>query len=1030
MDTVRGGEILACGTCSYSVTSRFLCFCHSATFQNLRSFNNHIRQNSSNSTALRPLHNSDFDYHVPNYDDVLPDVPPITHSPPDNAGATPSTGWRHWLDNAPSFETCPNLDRPTLSSHFTTGDGRLLSTTTRKYIFNELTNPGGGACRIVASAFSQNTTSHNIPSDQLPSLAEVDYHLKMTSFLLSLTETQVSEFSHLLEKTVTNAIEMGGNPERRSSLFSSGCTRLPSSIDDLNCYYLTKPTAISKNIPSPEVLKDDSHYAISDIYDVTQHFLLWDDIPDFLHPSHFNGITPHRMIEVVEEVSKVCPHYKPLIIPFNEWKDKFEGSTTKKNRSSVHATTATFAFGKSTAHTSPLSIGLGSQDINSCDRRLSFNYRRLFGRFTWFYSKQHASIIPVYLVPYAAIQDRVEFSTFAHVLSHSSPIARRRYWIAHINLSQSLPCKPCHIGRLQRVSNQSHHPSFTSASSQSCECMDLDFEDVPTRLCRPLADDFPNDPCSCGSCPPQPAYAAIPIPNRTIFPFRLTFDNLSQCLRYAIHRRLRGWTKTSTEKYLKACGINSVVHENLERTFQFLIKNNNDPLDELCLEDIFSIVCPPAWDRSIPISYFTDAMMHLLKGLGEDVFVACSFALKKVYRNAPCLSLLNFWLEDVKDLQLQWLKVLHLSGKKQDTLGGWVSENYIAFSRIHSFIYEQVLHTISMTSPAQKQVRKDILIYLFLHRCVSSRLLASDMHVRHNEMYAEETGHYIKLFLFQTAVMDEYAPKKTSWTNKANPISLLNCVHTISRFGSSRNNWDGDREAYVGYMKPYLWNIRSSDNYFKTKLEHIHLKTALSGLIRNNTSNDTSGDNSLRYSAVHRVYPNLESIGIFQNKSVRACSAFLVQSTKTVYVAYRCGSRRRMRQLHVNWDSSSKPATEFGAHVVNKCWLGESSYDLVEDRTGTTGIVFLHSIIGMATTDNSIWCWSFLQEWMDTNNGMFPSIPLDIQSFIPYNTPTNSDDTFEDEPFIAEDHNLTDNDGFLLSNEQIEDSLRAGAGIV
>jgi hypothetical protein len=100
----------------------------------------------------------------------------------------------------------------------------------------------------------------------------------------------------------------------------------------------------------------------SSMPDIVQHCLFWNEILEFLSTKNLSGTIPTRIVQILKECSERCPDYKPFIIPFNEWKDKFEGATTKKNRSSVHATTATFAQEKGSEFTSTLAIGVGSRD--------------------------------------------------------------------------------------------------------------------------------------------------------------------------------------------------------------------------------------------------------------------------------------------------------------------------------------------------------------------------------------------------------------------------------------------------------------------------------------------------------------------------------------------------------------------------------------------------------------------------------------------------------------------------------------------
>jgi hypothetical protein len=60
---------------------------------------------------------------------------------------------------------------------------------------------------------------------------------------------------------------------------------------------------------------------------------------------------------------------------------------------------------------------------------------------------------------------------------------------------------------------------------------------------------------------------------------------------------------------------------------------------------------------------------------------------------------------------------------------------------------------------------------------------------------------------------------------------MLNFCQTILRFGHLRRVWDGNRERYVNFLKPFLGNIRSTDTYFGLKHDQIHRKKGLNGII-------------------------------------------------------------------------------------------------------------------------------------------------------------------------------------------------------
>jgi hypothetical protein len=230
---------------------------------------------------------------------------------------------------------------------------------------DELAQPGFGARKLVAKAFDG--TSSMLGDSELPSIRETYVHLFISAFLLTLSLSQKDTFLTIISLLVPNAILVG----QTGSSISTGATHLPTCHEDVKHFYTDNVTSILQKILAPVTKlpkKDGNIYSFSSYYDCTQHFLTWAPLlVDILEEiSIENGPLCLRYQEIADTCSLLSPHYKPLVLLFDKWRDTFEGATLK-NWGNVHANTMTF-LGPPGSYTSPhytFTVCIGSGSFNS-----------------------------------------------------------------------------------------------------------------------------------------------------------------------------------------------------------------------------------------------------------------------------------------------------------------------------------------------------------------------------------------------------------------------------------------------------------------------------------------------------------------------------------------------------------------------------------------------------------------------------------------------------------------------------------------
>ena len=161
---------------------------------------------------------------------------------------------------------------------------------------------------------------------------------------------------------------------------------------------------------------------------------------------------------------------------------------------------------------------------------------------------------------------------------------------------------------------------------------------------------------------------------------KMEFDWLVAAIRVALHHRLHGiWNKGNTQKYLHYCGLNEEFCKILEST----VSSKQDYATE---EDLQREVIPPAYIRSIRLCHYTDAGMHLLKGIADSVIGYVASWFKLLRKNVGYCRKASIMLRSTNNLQLSWLCTIPFGGKENATTGGWVSENYIDYIRVAPYL--------------------------------------------------------------------------------------------------------------------------------------------------------------------------------------------------------------------------------------------------------------------------------------------------------------------------------------------------------
>jgi hypothetical protein len=328
---------------------------------------------------------------------------------------------------------------------------------------------------------------------------------------------------------------------------------------------------------------------------------------------------------------------------------------------------------------------------------------------TKLFSLQEQAPVAVYAAPYAIICDQPERRKMTHTLLGSSIFhARFLYSINHKAMRNVLrTCKDC----LECMRGSNGSPGRLRVNCKACVNWDAaaglksDDPAIIEKLKLPISSGYPLNWFGKGESL-RDRY--ITEDNR-ILPFKLSSSRLKESTKLAYTNLVAGhWNNIQVMTFLKReCVLTTYIEEvqNNAAKRKLLAAINSETSSEtkraqaLILED--AKASPRHYRRPpFPLSWqalgkeddslglFVDVLMHLLfLGIVKSV-------IKEINRWMSRQKLFSDFKERggklskiLQELRLDWLPVLDF---RHGTCGGWVSENFVAFSRLTTWFYQEV----------------------------------------------------------------------------------------------------------------------------------------------------------------------------------------------------------------------------------------------------------------------------------------------------------------------------------------------------
>ena len=401
-----------------------------------------------------------------------------------------------------------------------------------------------------------------------------------------------------------------------------------------------------------------------------------------------------------------------------------------------------------------------------------------------------------------------------------------------------------------------------------------------------------------------------------IAPFRVEFDRLVDSVQLAYRNFVEGkWTSTQTQAFLdRECVIGSLIKSILGNGLndQQLRDATSEAstMDPAYVEELLQDFetyperfkapeIPFYWDSKsgLPLQAFVDCPMHLLfLGIVKKTILVLKEWMKQQEMFTDFVKKAETINSLLDEQMLEWLKVLAYRDGK---LGGWVSENLLAFSRILNWFFQQItdlirdqrLDSVPPTELPDNNWRKIHYARWLKDRGQNTKGTVAELKIRVQHLInlpegppkivgtvagyysTDQVGRVLIALdgMLKSIMVDNVVPGVTSknaslWIKRylteinllaqqitfkdkkplvvscSNFLTLLNIPSMMENFGPMRLVWEGGihGEAFVRCIKPYLqYGLR--ENFSANAIKHCLVDAAFSQSKECFTDRDSHG---------------------------------------------------------------------------------------------------------------------------------------------------------------------------------------------
>ena len=684
--------------------------------------------------------------------------------------------------------------------------------------------------------------------------SEVYCHIRLAYLFLTQNPTQCE---------MTTCVLQYLHPHLSPSFFRRrwACT-LPLDLATMRRCYTEGKNSIMNNIPYPNIL-DVDHHSYVPLTEVIQDCLANDhNVCDLnkcvLEPDNINNrvekIWESRIAtEIIEKIRETNdPDDETMHLILLSWSDDFEPNNIKQNKSgnSIWTFTVTIisemSFNQSEENTYIISLGPKNADHSNIEKRFYADLDDINGDTEkYFYVASKRKLVKVKLHLIGCIADLPERCDRCKISRGNSNNTTRWGYVSNVNvLNKYLPsCKKCFKYNIKSNKLNNH-----KRKSKCTICMNWSFDNTNGLSSYKPPKGYPKDE-NCFE----------------LTTHKIDFSVLSYVCQKAERKLIsKEWTCNEVTTYLAQHGIQqSLIDEiNRQKDVQYELisehpieydptrhRNNINPLIKAYTlsqhpKDYVPTPLPPSWENSnIRIGHWMDAPMHLLfLGVVKKTNRILDKWSTMFMKRKPMMESFAAMVPYLSNMRLEWLKILPLC--ENLTFGGYVSENWVAVSRLSCWFYSCVpkiipnttIETIDPSKPLTMWTGQEMRRWLVLrglkrsgrvdelrkrihdakadkskfpdiigkYRCPTS--IIRNTFVAMNVMISrlmqsictddsiDESRTSITLFLNCLRCWCTFATppnKKPYWLSSYSYLNLLNIPLVMHKFGPLRNYWEG-----------------------------------------------------------------------------------------------------------------------------------------------------------------------------------------------------------------------------------------------
>ena len=567
-------------------------------------------------------------------------------------------------------------------------------TKTSKHDNIDSTVPAGTvSSQLVAQAVFQNpSVSTELHSD--------DVHMVMNLAMLidTMTRSQRENLARVLNlcvKCTTRQLLEGLEdvPEKKGKTFLSRPTGqstswnipVPSSKETLRAIFVEGKNSIKENIQHPMVRMDVPGHA----YILPSECLADAILCGILDYNVTGKDSPYVLLpDSIKASLLAATDLSKRTIYLSLWSDDFEPNySTKAGRGSVWLLTLTLESHESgpagIPHVYPIAVGLKSEDHNNVLECILNDVKHLkagisvFNGFKKSTDKLQCEVI-------AWTMDQPENRTINGLLGGNSTTFARFGYACDISkiFDKIRPCRTCHAKMLSvKCENQWNDRDSCNICNNWMAHGVMDYD-------------------------PPKNYPEEKLNNGKVEPLILTYEFLKKECLY-VHNKITSntWTEENAMAYLKSIGLNdksckSLIRnasnmKNLTEAEKALEEEDNEE-NRLLVESVHELKeenptefepwrHPAVWNAGIELTQCHQAGMHLLfLGVVKSMITVVSDWATKQKKNTALRESMRQTMDLLDGIHVSWLKQQPFIG---GGLGGWVSENYMAFLRVLPWVY-------------------------------------------------------------------------------------------------------------------------------------------------------------------------------------------------------------------------------------------------------------------------------------------------------------------------------------------------------